>query len=136
VSEAQLHDRLISLYRRRPAVLGSGCIHLGGWLLGAGEIWLTFYALGTPTGLEQCLILESLGTAARSAGFFVPGALGIQEVALVLVGGLVGISLPSAMLLAIVKRLRDVLLGVPALLLWQWLEGRRLDRLLLAPKQG
>jgi putative membrane protein len=136
LTETQLHDRLMSQYRRRSAILGSGCVHLGCWLLGGVEIWLTLFALGVPTTLTKCLIVESLGTAARSAGFFVPGALGIQEVALVLVGGLVGISPQSAMLLAIVKRLRDVVLGVPALLVWQWLEGRRLDRLLVAPKQG
>jgi putative membrane protein len=136
LTEGQLHDRLMSQYRRRRAVLVSGCIHLGCWLLGAVEIWLALVALGIPAALEKCLVIESLGMVARSAGFFVPGALGIQEVALVLVGGLVGISPQSAMLLAIVKRLRDVVLGVPALLLWQWLEGRRLDRSLLAPKQG
>jgi putative membrane protein len=124
LSGAQLHDRLMLLQRRRWAALGSAGIHLGCWLLGAGEVWLTLFALGHHASLEQCLIIESLGMTARSAGFFVPGALGIQEIALVMVGGVVGLSPESAVLVAVVKRLRDVVLGIPGLLLWHWVEGR------------
>jgi hypothetical protein len=75
--------------------------------------------------MEKCLIIESLGMTARSAGFFIPGALGIQEIALVLVGSFVGLPPETAMLIAIVKRLRDVVLGLPGLAMWQWMEGRR-----------
>ena len=63
----------------------------------------------------------------RSAGFFVPGALGVQEVALILVGNLVGLSVETAIVIAIVKRLRDVVVGVPGLLVWQWAEGFRFE---------
>ena len=71
--------------------------------------------------------------AARSAGFFVPGALGIQELGLVIVGGLVGLHADTAMLIAVVKRLRDVAIGVPGLVIWQWLEGRRFPATRTAP---
>ena len=135
LSEPQMHHTLMAQYRRRGSVVTSAGVHLGCWLIGAGEVWLALYALSMPTPLEKCLVIESLGMAARSAGFFIPGALGIQEVALVLVGGLVGLPAQTAMLLAIVKRLRDVVLGVPGLFIWQWLEGRRFDRLLLAPRE-
>ena len=56
-----------------------------------------------------------------------PGALGVQEVVLVLVGGLVGLSVETAIVIAIVKRLRDVAIGVPGLLVWQWTEGFRFE---------
>ena len=124
LTKARLHERLMALHQRRAAALGSGCVHLGCWFLGAAEIWVVLYALGIPTPAEKCLIIESLGMAARSAGFFVPGALGVQEAALVMVCGLVGLSPETAMLIAIVKRLRDAVLGVPALAMWQWVEGR------------
>jgi len=125
LTKARLHERLMALHQRRGAALGSGCIHLGCWFLGAVEIWVALYALGIPAPPEKCLIIESLGMTARSAGFFVPGALGIQEAALVIVCGLVGLSPETAMLIAIVKRLRDVVLGIPALAMWQWVEGRQ-----------
>lgn len=125
LADMQLHKRLISLHRRRTAALGSGCVHLGCWFLGAVEIWVALFALGVPAPMDKCLIIESLGMTARSAGFFIPGALGIQEVALVLVGSFVGLPPETAMLIAIVKRLRDVVLGLPGLAMWQWMEGRR-----------
>jgi putative membrane protein len=125
LTKARLHERLMSLHQRRAAAFGSSCVHLGCWFLGAAEIWVALYALGIPAPAEKCLIIESLGMTARSAGFFVPGALGIQEAALVMVCGLVGLSPETAMLIAIVKRLRDVILGMPALGMWHWVEGRR-----------
>jgi putative membrane protein len=124
LTKVQLHQRLMSLHQRRAAAFGSGCVHLGCWLLGAAEIWVALFALGIPAPAEKCLIIESLGMTARSAGFFVPGALGIQEAALVMVCGFVGLSPETAMLIAIVKRLRDVVLGIPGLVIWHWVEGR------------
>ncbi|HEX6842369.1 MAG TPA: lysylphosphatidylglycerol synthase domain-containing protein [Stellaceae bacterium] len=123
-----LHDRLMHLHRQRRAVFVAGIMHLAAWLLGAGEIWLVLYVLGRPAGVRACVIIESLAMAARSAGFLVPGALGIQEAALLMVGGLVGLSAESAMAVAVVKRLRDIAIGVPGLLVWQWIEGSRFRR--------
>jgi putative membrane protein len=125
LTEARLNDRLMRVHQQRWAALVSGSLHLGAWLLGAGEIWLVLYALGRPASPATCVIIESLSMVARSAGFLVPGALGVQEAALVMVGNLVGLSPETAMLIAVAKRLRDVAVGVPGLLLWQWTEGRR-----------
>jgi putative membrane protein len=124
LAEARLHDRLMALHQRRRSALVAGTLHLVSWLLGAGEIWLVLLALEQPTSAAKCLIIESLSMAARSAGFFVPGALGIQEIALVTVCGLVGMPSQIAMQIAIVKRLRDVIVGVPGLIAWQWIETR------------
>jgi hypothetical protein len=38
------------------------------------------------------------------------------------VGGLFGIAPPVAIALSLIKRLREIAWGVPALVLWQWLE--------------
>src|SRR4051794_7360829 len=124
LSKASLHDRLMRLHRQRRAALVAGAWHLAAWLLGAGEIWLVLYALGRPATLTTCVIVESLTMAARSAGFMIPGALGVQEAALLAVGGLVGLPVETAMIIAVVKRLRDIVIGVPGLLVWQWTEGR------------
>lgn len=122
LTEARLHERLMMLHQRRRAALVSASFHLGSWLLGAGEIWVVLFASGHAGSLAQCVIIESLSMAARSAGFFIPGALGVQEIAVVTVGSLVGLSPETAMLIAIAKRLRDVAVGVPGLLVWQWTE--------------
>jgi uncharacterized membrane protein YbhN (UPF0104 family) len=100
-------------------------MHFGAWMLGAAEIWLILFAFGQPISFATCVVVESLAMVGRSAGFFIPGALGTQEAALVLVGKLVGLTPETAILIAIVKRMRDVLVGVPGLLLWVGLEGFR-----------
>jgi hypothetical protein len=55
----------------------------------------------------------------------VPNALGVQEGGLVLLGGMFGIGPDAALALSLVKRGRDLVIGVPALLAWQLVEGRR-----------
>ena len=125
LAEAKLHDRLMRLHRHRRAASVSFLMHFGSWMLGAAEIWLILFAFGQPVSLAKCVIVESLSTVGRSAGFFVPGALGTQEVALLLVGKLVGLTPETAILIAIVKRLRDVLVGVPGLLVWVGVDGFR-----------
>jgi putative membrane protein len=123
-----LHDELMRRQRDRPALLRATALHLTAWLLGVAETWLVLAAMGRPTGLAVALAIESLGMAARSAGFVVPGALGVQEGGFVLAGSLFGLPADAAVALSMVKRARELAVGVPGLLAWQWAEGSRLAR--------
>jgi putative membrane protein len=119
-----LHAAIATLYRR-PARLCLGFMHhLISWLLGGIELMLALYLLGVPVDLGDALVIESLGQAVRAVGFAVPGALGVQEGGNVLVCGLVGIGPQAAIELSLLKRIREVALGVPGLLAWQFVEGR------------
>ena len=123
---AGLHLAIVELYKSpRRLVLGTGH-HLMSWLLGALEVWAALYVVGVPIDLREALIIESLGQAIRALGFAVPGALGIQEGGFILVCGLLGIGPQSAIELSLLKRIRELALGVPGLMAWQWIEGRRL----------
>jgi hypothetical protein len=66
----------------------------------------------------------------------VPAALGIQEGAYVVLGGLFGISPEVALALSLLKRARSLLLGVPPLLMWQLAEGRLLWRRRAMPAEN
>jgi hypothetical protein len=44
----------------------------------------------------------------------------------IIFGHIVGIDSETALAVAMVKRMREVIWGVPFLLSWQWIEGRRL----------
>jgi len=98
--------------------------HTSGWISGTAEVWLILFFLGHPVTLSEAFILESLGQAARSAGFMVPGGLGVQEGGLLLVGGQLGLTPELALSLSLVKRGRELLIGVPGLIAWQIVEGR------------
>ena len=117
---------VVTTYRRRAALSASSLLRLIGWVSGVGEIWLAMWALGKPLSLTDSFILESLSAGVRGAAFMVPGALGAQEGGLVLFGALIGIPADLALAISLVKRVRELALGLPGLAAWQWVEGRRL----------
>ncbi len=123
---AGLHRAIVALYNA-PARLGwSVGYHLVSWLLGGLEVMIGLHLLGVSVDFREALIIESLGQAARAAGFAIPGSLGVQEGGFVLVCAMFGISPQTAIELSLLKRIREVALGVPALIVWQVVEARRL----------
>ena len=76
-------------------------------------------ALGVEVGPAAAFIIESLAMAARSAGFAVPGSVGVQEGGFVLAGSLFGLDAETGLSLSILKRLRELVVGSAALLAWQ-----------------
>ena len=119
---AGLHAALTSLYRRPISLaLGFAC-HSSAWGAGAGEVWLALRLMGHPLGFVDCFILESLGQAARSAAFIIPGGLGAQEGAFLLIGGALGVPPEYALALSLVKRASQLLFGIPMLAAWPFLE--------------
>jgi putative membrane protein len=121
-----LHEAIVATYRE-PRRLGLACgHHLISWLLGGIEVMLVLHFLGIDVDLREGLIIESLGQAFRAVGFAIPGSLGVQEGGYILVCGLLGIGPQVALELSLVKRIREVVLGVPGLIAWQVIEGRRL----------
>ena len=118
-----------STYRADRLVVGTG-LHVVAWLLGAGEIWFVLVLIGHPIGLVQAIVLESLAQVITSAGFMVPAAMGVQEGAYVAIGVVVGLPAEAALALSLVKRARQVLLGLPALIGWQAAE---VHALLISP---
>lgn len=121
-----LHDEIQAIHRNPRALAESAVWHFLSWLLGAFEVWLALRLMGIEIGVREAFVLESLGQAVRSAGFVVPGAIGIQEGGLMLFGAMLGIAPEAALALSLAKRLRELLLGLPAIAVWQYLEGRRL----------
>ncbi len=114
-----LHAALVDCHRSPARVLLGGLAHFASWLLGGIEVCLILHFCGHDVDVGTGLIVESLGQAAKSLGFAVPGAVGVQEGGYVIIGRLLGISPEIAIALSLVKRVREVVLGLPALVLWQ-----------------
>ena len=121
-------DAIMAAYRRRFALLRASLLRLAGWAAGAGEIWLVMRFLGKPLDAADAFVLESLGSGVRAAAFIVPGALGAQEGGFVLFGALFGLPASTALVISLSMRVRELLLGLPGLLVWQWAEARHLLR--------
>jgi hypothetical protein len=60
--------------------------------------------------------------------FFVPWSAGVQEGGYLLLASAFAVAPEAALALSLIKRARDLVLGVPALIGWQVIEGRRAHR--------
>ena len=121
-----LDAEIDAIYRRRGPVLSCAAWRLVGWLAGAFEVWAILWFLGIEVGFAEALILESLGQIIRNAGFAIPGALGVQEGGFTAIALLLGLGPEVGLAVSLFKRARVVVVGLPILLVWQALEGRRL----------
>lgn len=122
---AQVDAALQSLYRRRRRLAIAALWRLAFRIVMAGEVWLAAVFLGHSVSLSEALILESLGQVARSLAFAIPGGLGAQEGGFILMGSALGLPPQVALAVSLCKRFRELAIGVPGLLVWQWEEGRR-----------
>lgn len=118
-------EELARVHRRPGRVLLATALHGAGWVASAGATWLALRLMGAPLPFLAVMTVESLMYAAKSFGFAIPGGLGVQEGAYALIGPLFGLPAETALALSFLKRARDVALGVPTLLVFQLLEGRR-----------
>jgi putative membrane protein len=124
----RMDAELTALYRRRASVSWSLFWRLAAWLAGTGEIWLGMYFLGHPIGLIEAIMVESVIQAIRAAAFAIPGGLGVQEAGFVLLGSFIGLGPEISLALALLRRARELLFGVPGLIAWQIQEGHRVLR--------
>jgi len=121
-----VYQNLTMIYAARSSFIASSVVHLAGWVVGVAEVSIVFAFMGHPVSIGEALVIESLLHAVRGAAFAIPGALGAQEGALVVLCAAFGIPPEQAIALSLVKRAADVVLGVPGLLGWQMLEWGRL----------
>jgi len=115
-----------ALYARPVRIAVAVAVHLAAWIASATGIWLALRVGGVEISLPAVLAIESLVGAVRSAAFVAPMGIGVQEASYALLGPLFGLGPELSLAVSILKRARDLIIGVPALLTWQGLEGVRL----------
>ncbi len=125
---AALHAALTGIYRRRIRLSANFTLHLACWIASAAEAWLALRLAGEPLPFGAVLAIESLLYAIRTAAFVVPQAVGVQEGAYILLGAAFGLTPEMALALSLLKRARDLAIGLPAIGAWQAIEGSRLWR--------
>ena len=93
-------------------------------VLQTAEVWVAAYVLGYPITIMEAMFLKSMTSTLSDVAFIIPNAYGIQEGAFVVLGAMLG--LPPSLMLAIslAIRIRELLVDVPGLVIWQHAEGR------------
>jgi putative membrane protein len=111
----KFHDALMTLHARRGRLGKAVILHSISWALGTIEVWVAFHGLSHAISWRSAFVVESIGMAARSAGFAIPGAVGVQETGFVFAGGLFGISPELAIACSLLTRGRELLVAASSL---------------------
>jgi putative membrane protein len=116
---------LAAIYAAPWRVAWSTALHLLAWFGTGFASYLAFRLLGARIDFASALGIEALLHAMLAGAILVPGYAGVQEAAYAAVGVLFGQPPALALAVSLLRRARDVALGVPILLLWQGMELKR-----------
>jgi len=125
---ATLDQTIRELYARPAGVIACCLVTIVSLIGGSGEIWIALHALGLHATIVNAVILQSMVLTIRSVAFPVPGGIGVQEGGYLVLGSLLGIPGDAAFALSLIARVRELTLGIPGIIVWQVVEGRRLFR--------
>jgi putative membrane protein len=103
----------------------SASFHLLSWVGAGGGTWIAFQLVGGQISLLNAIALEALLSTIRSIAAFVPAAIGVQEAGYAMLAPLFGLPAEMGLAVSLLKRAREIVLGVPALLYWQGFESRK-----------
>ena len=131
LSNAHHLDRTIRTIYARPMRVAAACaIRCTTRGLMAVEIWVAAWLMDHPITASDAVMFIGIICTLRAAAFVVPGGWGLQEGAYVVLGRMVGLEPDIALALSLATRARELMTGVPALIVWQFLEGHVLKSLL------
>jgi putative membrane protein len=100
-------------------------LHLVGWFGTGVASFIAFRLLGAAIDFPSALGIEALLHAVLAGAILVPAYAGVQEAAYAAVGALFGQTAELSLAVSLLRRARDIALGVPILLIWQFIEVRR-----------
>ncbi len=103
-------------------------MHVLGWIGTGAAGWIAYRFLGASIDFDDALAIEALLTAAGSIAFLMPINAGVQEAGYAGLGAIFGVPPELSLGVSLIRRARDVAVGVPILMVWQWLEVRRVRR--------
>jgi putative membrane protein len=124
----EVRAELSRIYARRGHVAAAFAFNLAAWFGSAGGAWLGLSLMGIAVPFWAILMVESLIFTLRSVAFAIPGALGVQEVGYLLLAPIAGVAPEALLALSLIKRARDLALGLPTIIAWQLAEARAVTR--------
>ncbi len=113
------------LYDSPARLAASSAWHLVAWIASGGGTYIAFRLVGGSISLLNAIALEALLCTIRSIAAFVPAAVGVQEAGYALLAPLFGLPAEMGLAVSLLKRAREIVLGVPALIYWQSFESRK-----------
>ncbi len=118
ITLVRLEKALLDLTQNKNLLFKALLFRLLGWLGGAFEIYIFLLIIGFEPKVIDVIIIESFSGIIRAVAFFIPAGIGIQELAFIIVGDFVGLNPEISFTIAIGRRIREVLVGLPAIITW------------------
>jgi putative membrane protein len=118
-------SELDAIHASRARVALSCAVHFAAWIASGVGTWIALRLMGVHVDLLSAIAVEAFVGAARSAAVLVPGGLGVQEATYALLAPLLGVGPEYGLAVSLLKRARDIVLGLPILIISQAAEGRR-----------
>jgi len=122
---SSFREAMHALYDSKTRLTLSALWHLIAWVGGGVGTYIAFHLVGGKITLLNAVALEALLSTLRSIAAPVPAAIGVQEWSYALLARLFGLPEEMGVAVSLLKRAREIVLGVPALIYWQGVEGRR-----------
>ena len=122
---AAFSQALHEIYRNPLRLALSSTLHLASWIAFGVWIWIVMRLIGAPVSIFSAIAIESMLTALRSATVFIPASIGVQEMGYAALAQVFGMGAEVGLAVSLLKRARDIVVGVPVLLIWQAIEGKR-----------
>jgi putative membrane protein len=117
-----------AIYRRRARVALSILLQFAGWIASGLWLWVVLAVMDIHPDLWSAIAIQALVEGLRSATVFIPAAIGVQEAGYAAVAPVFGLPPEIGLAVSLLRRARDILVAVPVLLLWQFVETRRATR--------
>ncbi len=124
----KLQQEIDELFSQHGRVAGASLLHAICWCGGGGNVWIAYHLLGAHPSLLDAVAIEAILSGVLAIGFLVPAGIGVQELTYVGIGQLFGLPAHLSLALSLIRRARDIIIGAPALLVWQGLEARNLKK--------
>jgi glycosyltransferase 2 family protein len=119
------HAEISALYDSPRRLAASAALHLIGWIASSGINFIAFALMGGHITIGAAIAMEALLCTLRSVAIFVPAAVGVQEAGYAVLAPLFGLPAEMGLAVSLLKRAREIVLGVPALIYWQTFESRK-----------
>ncbi|MGA7673781.1 MAG: lysylphosphatidylglycerol synthase domain-containing protein [Rhizomicrobium sp.] len=116
---------LNGFYSNRWRLLLSATLHLTAWIASGVWLWGVMRLCGAHVSVFSAITIESLLGALRGVTFFIPSSVGVQEAGYAALASVFGAGPEVGLAVSLLKRARDIVVGVPVLLAWQIIEGKR-----------
>ena len=104
-------DRIfVKFYQDRSARFGCAmALAFANWILGMIEIYVVMLFLGHPVDWSVAWVIEAATQMVRTAAFFIPAAIGVQEGTFLIICGLLTGSPDIGVAAALIRRAREII---------------------------